>query len=183
MHLIPCIILHSTHFKPNWQLDFITRFQIHSEVHSQLHSTVCSLPDCLTLWSKLSRCSQEHFEYAAKFTSEYVIKYTPKHVLKDAPNCIQSQTPCLFNCTLLCKSSRYSQVYSWVVITTIPGYTATVHVRTATMGPGQFQHHQWTEPPYDQWFLTRTAPKTTVFWPGFAFSRASFMRTQNFGSN
>jgi hypothetical protein len=67
------------------------------------------------------------------------------------------------------------------VLAMVPGYLAAVRVGSGTVAPVRFWNRQGTEPPKDE--RTRTAPKTTVFWPGFAYSRASFSRTQNFGSN
>jgi hypothetical protein len=40
-----------------------------------------------------------------------------------------------------------------------------------------------TVPGYPAAVRVGTAPKTAVFWPGFAYCRASLSQTQNFGSN
>ena len=100
----------------------IAHFQVRSALHSWLHSIVHSQPAWLTLPSKLSRYSQEHSEYAPKYTSEYipkytseyVLKYTPGHAPKDTPTCTRWHTPSLLDCPLPSKLSRRSQAHSQV---------------------------------------------------------------------
>jgi len=103
VHLIVYIMLHLTNLKPNCQMHFFARSQVHSEVHSWLHLTVHSQP----AWLTLPRRSQENSKYTPKYSSEYVLKYPPGHALQDATNFTWWHTPSLLDCTLPSKLSRH----------------------------------------------------------------------------
>jgi hypothetical protein len=69
------------------------------------------------------------------------------------------------------------------VLATIPSYLAVAQVETGTTVPVHCCNNKGTELRSDEWFQTLTAFTTAVLWPDFAYCKATFSQTQNFGFN
>jgi len=59
-----------------------------------------------------------------------------------------------------------------VVLATVQGYPAAVRVETGNVAQGRLWNRQGVVPHNDERFQFQTAPKTAVFWRGFAYIRA-----------